>query len=427
MRKRLLALILCLCTLLAAFPAVANAAILPGMTSKVDYDNTDPGLYTIDIDLVNQVITVYQTATGSIVLQSLCTTGDAENPTGSGKFPLGQMKERFGYFVAYGQYAQYWTQVVRGIYIHSVMYDSKKLSSMSRAAYNNLGKNVSHGCVRVLPHVAQWIYYNCPPGTMCNVVKNRAANPELARSLKAQIPEYSKYPQPSDARPDPAEVPATVRYDATPLRTGFSNSRDTTLATLNAGDHVMLLQLAEDWCKVRTASGKLGYIRSAYLLADPDNVQLTTGHKATAKTYVYAEMDTGSKRLATIPSGGQPAVSQNPQKGWWYGEYNGVTGYMRTKYVKESAVYVFPALSAAPVGTTVAGQGGAVMDVSGMQAYVKQGVVANLRSQPTSYSTVIGGVEGGTPVTLLSVEGDWFYCQVGEYTGYLHKSGLVTG
>ena len=175
MKKRLLALVLCLATAIALIPAMpAEATVLPGMTSKVDYDNTDPNRYTIEIDLVNQIITVYEGAIGGpIVLQSLCTTGNEENPTGAGTFKLGQLKERFGYFVAFGQYAQYWTQVVRGIYIHSVMYNSKKLSSMSRTAYRKLGENLSHGCVRVLPHVAQWIFYNCPPGTTARSTAKR--------------------------------------------------------------------------------------------------------------------------------------------------------------------------------------------------------------------------------------------------------------
>ena len=205
MKKRLLACLLCCCFLLCCLPAVASATVLPGMTSKVDYDNTDPNRYTIEIDLVNQVISVWENASEAIVLQGLCTTGDEENPTGSGTFKLGDLKERFGYFVAYGQYAQYWTQVVRGIYIHSVMYDTKDLSSMSRSAYRNLGKNVSHGCVRVLPHIAQWIYYNCPPGTTCKVVKNKPADPALVSSLKSQIPDYSDYVQPSDDKEAPVE------------------------------------------------------------------------------------------------------------------------------------------------------------------------------------------------------------------------------
>lgn len=421
MKKRLLACLLCCCFLLCCLPAVASATVLPGMTSKVDYDNTDPNRYTIEIDLVNQVISVWENASGAIVLQSLCTTGDEENPTGSGTFKLGDLKERFGYFVAYGQYAQYWTQVVRGIYIHSVMYDTKDLSSMSRSAYRNLGKNVSHGCVRVLPHIAQWIYYNCPPGTTCKVVKNKPADPALVSSLKSQIPDYSDYVQPSDDKEAPVEVPATVLFDGVPLRTGFSNSRDETIATLSAGDHLMLLQIGEEWCKVRTMAGKLGYVKSAYLLCDPDHVSLSTVYTASSKTYVYADMDTGSERLATIPEGDQALVYDNPQKGWWYGEYAGVQGYLRTKYVKEETSYAFPQLPTATA--TVTNPDGTQTTVTGTQAYVTQGIVANLRALPSSgaESAVLAELQGGTAVVILSTTGNWYQCQANGITGFLHK------
>ena len=175
MLKRTVALMLCILSVFTLLPAFSSAQTLSGWNSKVDYDNTDPNKYSIEIDLVNQIITVYEGQIGGrIVLQSLCTTGDAEHQTGAGTFKLGDMKERFGYFVAFGQYAQYWTQVVRGIYIHSVMYNSKKLTSMSRGAYRKLGQAVSHGCVRVLPPVAQFIYYNCPPGTTCVINRKKA-------------------------------------------------------------------------------------------------------------------------------------------------------------------------------------------------------------------------------------------------------------
>ena len=78
MKRRLLSLALCLVTLLSLTPSVAHAEVLSGFTSKVDYDNTDPNRYSIEIDLVNQVITVYDQS-GNAVLQSLCTTG-SEKP-----------------------------------------------------------------------------------------------------------------------------------------------------------------------------------------------------------------------------------------------------------------------------------------------------------------------------------------------------------
>jgi len=424
MKRRMLACLLCLCAVFCALPGAAQAAVLPGMTSKVDYDNTDANRYTIEIDLVNQVITVYENYARGIVLQSLCTTGNAENPTGAGTYKLGQLKERFGYFVAYGQYAQYWTQVVRGIYIHSVMYDSTDLDSMSKSAYRNLGKNLSHGCVRVLPHVAQWIFYNCPPGTTCKVVNNKAKDAALVKQLKAGIPDYADYEQPADAKDDPILVPATIRFDNTPLRTGFSNSRDKTIGTLSAGEHVLLLQLAEDWCKVRTLDGDLGYVKSAYILCEPDDVKVVDGYSATRKTYVYAKMDTESKRLITIPEGGQPRVYDNPKKGWWYGEYNGVEGYMRTKYVKRSTVYSFPELPTDTV--TVTNQDGTTSTLTGTTGAIKAGIIANLRALPSSArgSAVLAELEAGTPVTMLGAEGDWIYVSAAGYTGYLHKSCL---
>lgn len=434
MKRRLLSLALCLVTLLSLTPSIANAAVLSGFTSKVDYDNTDPNRYSIEIDLVNQVITVYDQS-GSAVLQSLCTTGSDKTPTGSGKFRLGDLKERFGYFVAYGEYAQYWTQVVRGVYIHSVMYKSKKLSSMSKSAYNNLGKNVSHGCVRVLPHVAQWIYYNCPPGTLCNIVKNKAANPYLVSRLKSTIPDYSSYQQPSDSHATPSEVPATVKLNDVPVRSGFSNSKDKTVAKLNYGDHVELLQIGAEWCKVRTPAGKLGYVKTMYLTCDPDNVRTTQSYAATGKTYVYSSASRSSSTLTTIPKGKTVNVTEQAGSGWLYGSYNGVSGYMRTKYVKLTDTLLYPNPDGSyPDGTSVAaapqsqtqtqtGTGSASAPSSG--ARVKSGIIANFRSGPGSEYGVIAELEPGTPVKIISVAGNWYFCEVNGLQGYLHPSCVV--
>lgn len=470
MLKRTLALLLCFLTALALLPAVpVQAAVLSGWTSKVDYDNTDPNRYAIEIDLVNQVITVYEGAIGGpIAVQSLCTTGNAENPTGAGTYKLGSMKERFGYFVAFGQYAQYWTQVVRGIYIHSVMYNSTKLTSMSKSAYRDLGKNVSHGCVRVLPHVAQFIYYNCPPGTVCKIVRNKAKDEALVDSIKRGIPSYSNYQQPQDNRAWPTEIPGVIRYDGTPLRTGFSNSRDTTVATLGAGDQVMLLQLAEDWCKVRTQSGKLGYVKTPYLLAYPDaQVVNTTAYTAQSKTYVYAKMDTGSKKLIAIPSGAQVTVESNPQKGWWYGSYSGVTGYMRTKYVIKTTTVSYPVhdpatdgftgtetiapaptpTPAPPTGSSSGlGSGGQSSTGSagnssggstgngslsgsgslGGSTCIRTGIQANMRTGAGTDFPLIATLAGGTRVTILGTAGTWYYCEVNGLRGYIYANLVTT-
>lgn len=433
--KRTLSAALAVLTLIMMLPAIsAKAVTLPGMTSKVDYENTDPNRYIIDIDLVNQVITVYDNrfnARGEIVLQGLCTTGNKENPTGAGTFRVGDLKERFGYFVAFGQYAQYWTQVVRGIYIHSVMYDSKKLSSMSSSAYRNLGKAVSHGCIRVLPHIAQWIFYNCPPGTTVRVDRKRERDPALVAKLKAEMPTYRNYRQPVDGRQDPPLVPAIVTTDNVPLRTGFSASRDRTLATLSRGDRIKLLQIGPDWVKAETSKGKLGYIKTQYILCYPDQINYYEAYAATRKTYVYGSMSTSSKRLATIYSGEEVQITENPKSGWYYGSFNGVTGYMRTKYVKLQTLMRYPELGAiqpqVPENNIFGTSDPAVFEpaqsvMSGRKtAAIRTDLIANFRDRPSTAGNIIGELMPGTPVIILAKEGSWYHIEAEGKRGYVNE------
>ncbi len=390
----------------------AKASVLSGYTSKVDYDNTDPNRYKIDIDLVNQIITVYEKgATGAydnMVLQSLCTTGNEENPTGSGTFKLGHLKERFGYFVAFGQYAQYWTQVVRGVYIHSVMYDSKSITDMSKSAYNGLGKNLSHGCVRVLPHVAQWIFYNCPPGTVCAIVKNREKNEALRSTLKADIVSYANYKQPVDFKTDPPIVTATVVTDNVPVRTGFSASKDTTVVTLSAGAALKILQVGPDWCKVQTSKGKLGYVQTKFLLMDPNTmVPVHPIYLATDKTSLYKSPSTKAATLYEFEKGEAIEVIGTTDKYWLTARVGDDYGYVRVKYLtKDSSAVSVPVESTAPSLTDI-------------QARVKDGIIANFRSGPGSSFPVIAELSAGTPLKLLSAEGNWYKAEANGQIGYL--------
>ena len=424
MKIRIAAITLALIMLFALAPASAMASTIPGMTSKVDYDNTDPNRYVIEIDLVNQIITVYQGS--SVVIQSLCTTGSSTNPTGSGVFKIGDLKERFGYFVAYGQYAQYWTQVVRGVYIHSIMYDSRKLSSLSSSAYRNLGKNVSHGCVRVLPDVAQWIYYNCPPGTTCNIVKNKAKNAALAQSIKDSMNSYKYYTTYSeDAHADPSEIPAAVICDNVPLRTGFSASKDKTVIKLNTNDKVYLLQIGADWCKVRTVAGKMGYVMSKYLLCDPDApVETHEAYAATKKTYIYESMSTDSKKLETIPEDAEVTVTANPKTGWYEASFNGVSGYARTKYVKKSMTTVFPQVPGTVVDTTLPGDTASTPAVT-VGPRIRSDINANVRTGPGTSYDKLGTIPAGTAIVIKAVEGNWVLVEGGGLTGYVHSNCIV--
>lgn len=392
----------------------AEATMLSGYTSKVDYDNTDPERYKIEIDITNQVITVLEKdetgAYSRVAMQGLCTTGNEENPTGTGTYKLGHLKERFGYFVAFGQYAQYWTQVVRGIYIHSIMYDSKDITKLSKSAYNGLGKALSHGCVRVLPAHAKWIFYNCPPGTLCVITKSRAADAGLVSALKSAKPSYTDVRHVPDFKADPPILNATAVAAGVQVRTGFSASKDTTVVTLSGGETVKVLQIGPDWCKVQTGNGKLGYVQTQYLNMDIQRLTSTHGsYIATEKTYLYSYPSTSAAKLATYSKDMQVDVIGTLDKYWLTASVGGVQGYVRLRHLQAVAG------GSAPVINEEVPQTNPLSSA----AFVKEGIIANFRSGPGSSFPILAELPAGTPLTLLQVEGNWYKAVAYGMEGYV--------
>lgn len=147
--------------------------------------------YKILIDVTNQVMTVYNKKSGEIVRQMLCTTGKKDTPTPRGIKKMGKGRARFGFFKDYDCYAQYCTQVVQGIYIHSVLYREKDAKTLIKSSYRNLGRPSSHGCIRLSVPDARWIFYNIAPQTECEI-KAMKKNDALRRSLRLASPPASK-------------------------------------------------------------------------------------------------------------------------------------------------------------------------------------------------------------------------------------------
>lgn len=144
--------------------------------------------YRMVIDLKNQIMIIYTKGdTGGYdkpVRYMLCSTGKPGYNTPAGVFHIGSHKVRFGFFVDFDCYAQYWTQVVNSIYIHSILYGSRDDKHLKTSSYRQLGRAVSHGCVRLLPPDAKWVYENIAPGTECEITSKLPANPDLKAKLK---------------------------------------------------------------------------------------------------------------------------------------------------------------------------------------------------------------------------------------------------
>lgn len=178
-----------------------------------------PGTFRIIVDLYHQVVLVYQRdQKGEYTVPvrfMVCSTGAKKTPTPSGTFASGSHKVRFGLFVNDGVYGQYWTQIHKRIYFHSLLY-TKKDAQTYTSSYSKLGQRASHGCVRLLVPDARWIYYHIAPGTEVEIRRGSKYDVETAL-----IKENLTFPKRPKNRPklDPGKVPDTDNWNsATYLR-----------------------------------------------------------------------------------------------------------------------------------------------------------------------------------------------------------------
>lgn len=129
--------------------------------------------YYIVVYTGNQSVVVYgKDDTGAyskIIKTFTCSTGNKSNsPTRKGLYSI-KAKYRWRLLMG-GVYGQYSSAIGSNYLFHSVPYASQDPSSLYDASYDNLGKAVSHGCIRLCVRDCKWIYDNAPIGTQVNVV-----------------------------------------------------------------------------------------------------------------------------------------------------------------------------------------------------------------------------------------------------------------
>jgi uncharacterized protein YgiM (DUF1202 family) len=311
--------------------------------------NTDPDKYYILLDLKNQIVTVFERDENGeytkVVRRFICTTGrtevnpedpeDVGTPTPKGIWKIGA-RERFGEFAAFdGTYARYWTQIVEGVYFHSIMYSRHDVNTLQRGAFGLLGNKGSHGCVRLYVEDAKWLYYYACPGTTINVSTSEPSNRALTKKLKTKM-SFNNYKVFQTNIYDVEELPnpkAWVVKDDAEIRTG-NGSNDRVRKRVPAGTEVELLQIAETWCKVKFENRE-GYIRTAYLTfkqgtmmsrEDADIIKTTA--------YMYSEKNTDAKyRITKVPNYTSVIVLEPDNDGWTKIRYWGEEGYVQSRYL----------------------------------------------------------------------------------------------
>jgi lipoprotein-anchoring transpeptidase ErfK/SrfK len=147
-----------------------------------------PDTYKLVVNIYWQFAAVYsrdQNGEYTIpVRYMVVTTGAYKTPTPRGTFKMGDHYVRYGLFSC-GVYGQYWRQITRSFYTHSLLYIHRNANTYT-SSYSLLGKRGSHGCVRMMVPDARWIYYNIAPGTTCEIIKGDKHD-EAAAAIKTQL------------------------------------------------------------------------------------------------------------------------------------------------------------------------------------------------------------------------------------------------
>jgi|GEM_PF-1492651 len=184
-----------------------------------------PDTYRVVIDVYHQVVLVYgRDGSGQYTVPvrfMVCTTGKQKTPTPIGTFRSAGRRVRFGFFADYDVYGQYWTQINRGIYFHSLLYTERDANYYTNSSYRNLGKRESHGCVRLLVPDARWIYYHIAPGTQIEI-RGGSKSDLLTAAIKAKLTR-AKVPS---KRPDldPATLPSTDNWSTATYLAGYTRT-----------------------------------------------------------------------------------------------------------------------------------------------------------------------------------------------------------
>lgn len=122
------------------------------------------GPYTVQVDRVNGVMTVFADSARTIPVKTIrVSVGLAGTPTPTGSYTLAR-SARWQALMgpSWGQYGTHVEGAGQGgIFVHSVACSLANSYNLPAAEYNKLGYPASHGCIRVCVADAKWVYENC--------------------------------------------------------------------------------------------------------------------------------------------------------------------------------------------------------------------------------------------------------------------------
>lgn len=149
----------------------------------------EPITYEIEVDLANQIVTVYREdgrSQADIARQMICSSGTGTNtPTGTFIMPKPSKldeREEWYYIGKYQLYVQYASRIDGPILFHSLPSEQRG-ATPTQDSTEALGERASHGCIRLRPADSRWIAENCMPGTEVNIFEGGTVDETLRSRL----------------------------------------------------------------------------------------------------------------------------------------------------------------------------------------------------------------------------------------------------
>ena len=415
--KKTLAALLALVLLLGSLPALAA------------YDKP----YYIEVDLTNQITTIYNTADDSIARQMLCSTGAAGHETITGTYYLPKKdrddeRAQWYSFYALGVYAKFATRISGPYLFHSIPCYSKNVEDVVPRYVREFGMPASHGCVRLRVEDAEFIAKKCLAGTRVKIYYSEKLNEDLRQLL--YISSYS------------AEDGMSYRE--------FLGYSEDALGSGSTGSKVQDLQY-------RLAD--LGYY-DGYPNGNYDNATVTAiknlqsdlGVAETGITYdslytlIFSEDAPIADGAITLREGKSGPAVQKLQQAlqdmhFYTGEIDSIMDLEVTQAIQsfqaacgysadgvatpeiQQAVYYQLQQMEELFGT------GNIPQAEVITEEVWQGTLnakANIliRSQMSTESSSVGKVCIGEDVIVLGLEGEWAHIYAGGVAGYIYKKYL---
>jgi len=219
------------------------------------------------------------------------------------------------------------------------------------------------------------------------------------------------------------------------VRVGPSTS-SSTIMSLSKGKEVTIISESNGWSEIKV-NGKNGYVSSKYLISKQTS---TSSEKSIKYVSIDANSSLNVRKSPSSQSNVLTKLSNNTKvevyaesNGWSKIKVNGIDGYVASQYIKESKSSAVQkeakdTSSTVKKETTNTSASNSSKETKTVTKYVNvsSGSSLNLRTKPSTTSSVIVKLAKDVSVTVISESNGWSKIKVYGKEGYVSTTYLST-